>query len=189
MQKKSGKIRKNKKGFTLIELIVAMFILVVVMGAMVGVIVSIFQSYQKSRAIKTVSEDVGVALNSIVKDIRMGNVASNSSTFPISDPTNSELIITRNGSKTTVKYQITAKKLILYTCTDSTCASFSTQDMVDLSSTTMNFDTTTSGFRNQKTVPPIRGWVEIHMNIENPSMTSDSIHAQTTISSRDYGLH
>ncbi len=62
------------KGFSLIELMLAMVILVIVMGAMTAVSVAVFSSYQKSKAIKVISEDIGFALNSIAKDVRMGKI-------------------------------------------------------------------------------------------------------------------
>lgn len=177
------KNKKNRKGFTLIELLVAMFILMVVMGGMVAVSVAGFRSYQKSRAIKRVLEDVGFAINSIAKDVRMGKIESADNT---GSPPSTSLAVVRNRDQVEVCYKITSSALGV--C-DSACGNC--KSMVDLSDTDMAFDTATSGFRDQKTdtlsSPKIRGWVEINLNIEAPSMETDSIRAQTIVSSRDYG--
>jgi prepilin-type N-terminal cleavage/methylation domain-containing protein len=177
--------RKNKQGFSLIELIIAMFIFVLLMGAMVAVSVAGFRSYGKSKAIKTVTEDVGFALNSITKDVRMGKIETNSNTTPPSK----QLIVTRNSSQEKVCYKIADDNKSLGIC-DGTCAIASCKSIVDLSSTSMIFDGT-SGFRNQKTEPisspTVRGWAEINLNIASPSMETDSISVQTIVSSRDYG--
>ncbi|MFA6285504.1 MAG: prepilin-type N-terminal cleavage/methylation domain-containing protein [Parcubacteria group bacterium] len=182
------KIENYRKAFTLIELIVSMFIFMMVMGAMVAVSAAGFRSYGKSKAIKTVTENVAFAINSITKDARMGKIQSVNNL----DPPNSELIITRNGSQETVKYRITADKLSICSCgIDKTCAApTGCNDIVDLTLTGAIF-AGTSGFRNQKTdtisATKIRGWVEINLNIENSAMETDSIRVQTVVSSRDYG--
>jgi prepilin-type N-terminal cleavage/methylation domain-containing protein len=182
------KIENFCKGFTLIELIVSMFIFMMVMGAMVAVSSAGFRSYGKSKAIKTVTENVAFAINLITKDVRMGKIESVNNL----DPPNSELIITRNGSLEIVQYKITASKLSVCDCgIDKTCAiPTGCNDIVDLTPTGASF-AGTSGFRNQKTdtasATKIRGWVEINLNIENLTMETDSIRVQTVVSSRDYG--
>lgn len=185
MDKKSKfKIKKFRKGFTLIELMVSMFILILVMAAMATVAVSVFKSYQKSKSIKTVTEDVGFALNSFAKEVRMGKVESlvdNAGNTP-----SNTLLFTSSRTMTKVCY--TLSSTLLNVC-DGNCANC--QSAVDLSGTSMTFDTATSGFRYQKTntsvSPKVRGWAEINLNIESPSMATDSIHVQTTVSLRDYG--
>lgn len=181
MKKNTGKIY-GKKGFTLIELMVAMFIFILLMGAMVAVSVAGFRSYGKSKAIKTVTEDVGFAINSIAKDVRMGKIESADNTG--STPSSS-LVVTLNRNQTKVCYSVSAASLNI--C-DGSCGSC--KSIVDLSGTDMTFDAT-SGFRNQKTAPipnpTVRGWAEINLNIESPSMEKDSIQVQTIVSSRDYG--
>lgn len=171
----------SKRGFSLIELIVAMFIFAMVMGAMIAVSVSGFRSYIKSKAMKTVFEDVGFAMNSMIKDIRMGRVESVSSPSAVQD----QIIITRNSSQEKICYKIQASLDSLDIC-DGTCNSC--KKMADLSGINMTFDTF-SGFRNQRTVSDskIRGWAEINLNIESYSMDTDSIRVQTIVSSRDYG--
>jgi len=178
-----------RKGFTLIELMVAMFIFVLLLGAMVAVSVAGFRSYGKSKAIKTVTEDVGFAINSITKDVRMGKIESADNTG--STPSAS-LVVTLNRNQKMVCYKISATLTSLDLCdSNSDCSTTSNcKSLVDLSGAGMTFDAT-SGFRNQKTAPipnpTVRGWAEINLNIASPSMETDSISVQSTVSSRDYG--
>lgn len=184
------KREKMSEGFTLIELLVAMLILLLVMGGMVAVSVAGLRSYQKSRATKLVFEDVGYAMNSIAKDVRMGKVES--ANVPVGSSTpNDELIITRNVDRMKICYKITSTSLGV--C-DEACGAESCKNIVNLSGTGMVFDMDTSGFRNMATsgdsvAPPnkVRGWAQINLNIGNPSMETDAIRLQTTVSSRDYG--
>ncbi|MCX6766541.1 MAG: prepilin-type N-terminal cleavage/methylation domain-containing protein [Candidatus Moranbacteria bacterium] len=177
--------KKNslKKGFTLIELLVAMFIFAMVMGGMVAVSVAGFRSYQKSKAIKTVTEDVGFAINSITKDVRMGKIESADN---VGNTLNPSLVVTLNHNQTKVCYSVSSASLNV--C-DGVCGSC--KSIVDLAGTGMTFDTSTSGFRNQKSwpvaSPTVRGWAEINLNIASPSMDTDSISVQTIVSLRDYG--
>jgi prepilin-type N-terminal cleavage/methylation domain-containing protein len=177
------KIQNFRKGFSLIELMVAMFIFGLVMVAMVAVSVAGFRSYGKSKAIKAVTEDVGFAINSIAKDARMGKIESDDSPSSRS----LSLKLSRNADQAKICYVVSSSQL--QSC-DIDCAS-NCKSIVDLSASSMVFDTTTSGFRNQKTdlasATKIRGWVEINLNIASPSMEKDSIYVQTIVSSRDYG--
>ena len=181
----------GKRGFSLIELIVAMSIFAMVMIAMIAVSVSGFRSYIKSKAMKNVSEDVGFAVNSMIKDIRMGRVESDNSPSVVRD----QIIITRNSSQERVRYKVFNDKLTLCDCTNDACSDTATENcknMVEFpSSTGLTFDLSASGsgFRNRRTASAlnIRGWVEINLNIESYSMETDSIRVQTIVSSRDYG--
>jgi hypothetical protein len=159
---------------------VSMFILVIVMGAMVAVSISGLRSYQKSKAIKTVTENLGYAVNSIAKEVRMGRIDSDDSISSVA----SSLVITRNRDLTPVCYVLSETALNL--C-GGNCAANCTS-IVDLSGTGMTL-AASSGFRNQKTdiAGDVRGWAEINLNVDRPGMETDSIFVQTTVSSRDYG--
>lgn len=201
---------RNEKGFTLIELMVAMFIFVLLMGAMVAVSVAGFRSYGKSKAIKTVTEDVGFALNSIAKDVRMGKIEK----FKVGG-------VTQTGDGTNFKryFAVTLNRdasLVCYYRGDdflgsstagtpadptvvgsvaicpSSIASYSNK-IVDLFGSGMIFDPN-SGFISSPTdteTAKIRGWAEINLNVVptsgNGGMDTDQINLQTVVSSRDYG--
>lgn len=197
-------IQNARTGFTLIELIVAMFIFMMVMGAMVAVSVSGFRSYGKSKAIKTVSEDVGFAINSITKDVRMGKIEK-SSTYADGSRKN-KLMLTRNSTQQKICYIISGDNLKLSVFEGTTdCSNGTEKVLVDLTGSGMVFDSVATGFRScpsassanismdpgyyacPSTVELRRGWAEINLNIENPTMETDSIRVQTIVSSRDYG--
>lgn len=193
------KIKNSRKGFSLIELLVAMFIFAMVMGGMVAVSVAGFRSYGKSKAIKTVTEDVGFAINSITKDVRMGKIENNTTGCGASSPQKC-LMVTRNATQEKVCYIIdtTTNQYLAVSKTTlgaliTSCPAYDAtiyNNIVDLSASSMTFDAT-SGFYSMPTdttsATKIRGWAEINLNIENPTMDTDSIHMQTTVSSRDYG--
>ncbi|MFH0929650.1 MAG: prepilin-type N-terminal cleavage/methylation domain-containing protein [Candidatus Moraniibacteriota bacterium] len=201
--------RKNKKGFSLIELMVAMFIFVMIMGAMVAVSVAGFRSYIKSKAIKTVMEDVGFAMNSIAKDVRMGKIEKSFNVVGVGTKTNNGTIkdyfaVKRNRNQELACYHATSiylgvatgtsgsvgPPLILASCPSDDGSGNIYKKIVDLTGTNMAF-ASTSGFYSMATdttsATKIRGWVEINLNIENPGMDTDSIRLQTIVSSRDYG--
>lgn len=182
-----------RQGFSLIELMVAMFIFSMLLGGMIAVSIAGLRSYGKSKAVKTVTEDVGFAMNSIAKDVRMGKIESAGKLVSAALPS-SDLIVTRNSSREIIRYEVTPKKMISCKCADADCLDAgrtNCKDMVDLTLTDMNFDLTTSGFHNQKTdttsATKNRGWAQINLNIESPTMEKDSIRVQTVVSSRDYG--
>jgi len=194
-------IRKNlnKKGLTLIELIVAIFIFSLIAVAIVSVFVSIVTAYGKAKAIKLVKENAEFAISSIAKDVRMSRIES---TIPKCKGNGvnltSCLLITRNRGGTVCYYRSDATSLSL--C-DSSCANCS--KVIDLSGTSMTFDTLTSGFYScptdtSETASPClatvaekgHGWVEINLNIVSVAgkeMEADQINVQTIVSSRDYG--
>jgi len=70
--------RRDSRGFSLIELMVSIFILSIVLIAMVAVFAAVTRSYYKSKAIKSVTEDIQHAIGLIAKDVRMGSVKSDS---------------------------------------------------------------------------------------------------------------
>ena len=197
-------IQDANTGFSLIELLIAMFIFLMVMGAMVAVSVAGFRSYGKSKAVKTVTEDVGFAINSIAKDVRMGKIEKSSTYADGSRKSN--LMLTRNSTQQKVCYVISGDNLKLSVFEGTTnCSNGTEKILVDLTGSGMTFDSATVGFRScpsastadismdpgyyacPSTIELRRGWVEINLNIASPSMETDSISVQTIVSSRDYG--
>lgn len=61
-----------KKGFTLIELMTAVSIFAVVMVISMGSILGIFDANRKSRSLKTVINNLNLAVESISKEMRFG---------------------------------------------------------------------------------------------------------------------
>ncbi|MDO8590023.1 MAG: type II secretion system protein [bacterium] len=61
-----------KKGFTLIELMVAISIFIIVMTISMGSIVGVFDANRKSRSLKTVLNNLNLAMESMSKEMRFG---------------------------------------------------------------------------------------------------------------------
>ena len=185
--------RRDSRGFSLIELMVSIFILSIVLIAMVAVFAAVTRSYYKSKAIKSVTEDIQHAIGLIAKDVRMGSVKSDS-------PSGSKFLkIRRSRNMGWVCYRINSTKLELKdNAVESTnCASATyNKTLVDLTGLNVTFNTTNSKFYSRKSVtdasPPNnrRGWVEINLDIRSSAgkeMEAEPIQIQTIVSSRDYG--
>ena len=61
-----------KKGFTLIELMVAVALFIVIMTISMGSILGVFDANRKSRALKTVLNNLNLATESMAKEMRFG---------------------------------------------------------------------------------------------------------------------
>jgi len=204
------KIKNSRKGFTLIELMVAIFIFSLITVAIVSVFVSTVTSYGKAKAIKTVKENAEFAMASIAKDVRMGKIVNPSAGYSVGS-LKQYLMISRNrGGKVCYYLDRTAGSSyvgVIAGVTNDAIACpnplSSTYDKImDLSGTGMNFGST-AGFYSCPTdmstaespcLGPVaekgRGWVEINLNIVSVAgkeMEADQINVQTIVSSRDYG--
>ena len=62
-----------KKGFTLIELMVAVSIFIIIMTISMGSIIGIFDASRKSRSLKTVLNNLNLAVESMSKEMRFGD--------------------------------------------------------------------------------------------------------------------
>lgn len=62
----------GKKGFTLIELMVAVSIFIIVVAISMGSILGAFDSNRKSRSLKTVLNNLNLAVESMSKEVRFG---------------------------------------------------------------------------------------------------------------------
>jgi prepilin-type N-terminal cleavage/methylation domain-containing protein len=70
--------KKNKKsvqqhGFTLVEIMVSISIFTIIMTTGIGALVTITRSYQVSRTQAAVTNSIHFAMDSMVRDIRIGN--------------------------------------------------------------------------------------------------------------------
>lgn len=74
----------QKKGFTLIEIMVSMSIFIIVMVVATGAVLSAVDANRKAQALGSVMNNLNVALESMVRDVRTGSlytVGSNSIAF------------------------------------------------------------------------------------------------------------
>ncbi|MDP2641715.1 MAG: type II secretion system protein [bacterium] len=67
-----SRIINHKSGFTLIELMVAMSIFIIVMTISMGSILGVFDANRKSRSLKTVLNNLNLAVESMSREMRFG---------------------------------------------------------------------------------------------------------------------
>jgi len=79
------KFTKQKKGFTLVELMVAIAVFSIVMVVAMGALLNVIDANLKAQAIKTAINNVNFALESISKDMRVGTDYACGSSNNISD--------------------------------------------------------------------------------------------------------
>ncbi len=175
------------------ELLISIFIFSLISIAIIAVFVSSVMSYQKSRSIKFLKENIEYSLNSIAKDVRMSSIVSSGNG---SRSLTLELRRNRGGA---ICYEIDSGSLS-YDDSPGDCTG-TMKKMIDLSGAEMAIDTSTSGFYFcpsavssgdfcQVAGENGRGWVEINFNVNmdaGAEMRSDQISVQTIVSSRDYG--
>jgi prepilin-type N-terminal cleavage/methylation domain-containing protein len=200
---KTNTRRKNcfvREGFTLVELIISILIFSIILVAIAAVFVSTLHSYQKAKAVKSLKESSEYALSLIAKDVRMGKIEKSSS-YSNGSKKNT-FMVTRNRNQVKVCYVFSADNTKLSVLENTTnCSDGTEQVLVDLSGTGMTFKLG-AGFYSCPSAESVtdlgyyacpssaelrRGWVEINLDIGDPSMETDEIKVQTIVSSRDYG--
>src|SRR3989344_1449051 len=77
-----------KKGFTLIELMTAISIFIVVMTISMSSIIGVFDANRKSRSLKTVLNNLNLAVESMSREMRFGKNYHCGSSGTITDPKN-----------------------------------------------------------------------------------------------------
>jgi prepilin-type N-terminal cleavage/methylation domain-containing protein len=184
-----SKIKLDRRGLTLIELMISIFIFSVVLIGILTMSVSTMNAYHKAKGIKTIKENAEYTISSIAKDVRMGNIVTDSLSA-LSD----EIDVKRNRGGE-VCYKVMNDQTLSYI--ESDCGSWSDDDaiaLINLDGTFSKFDLTTTGFyslpTNLTAGSEARGWVEINLNIvpeATHEMEGDQINVQTTVSARDYG--
>ena len=65
-------MKTSQKGFTLVEMIVAIALFAVVMLVAVGALLSLTGAHRKAQALQTVMNNLNISLDGMVRNIRMG---------------------------------------------------------------------------------------------------------------------
>lgn len=103
-----------KKGFTLIELMTAVSIFSIVMTISMGSIVGIFDANRKSRSLKTVLNNLNLAVESMSKEIRFGtnyHCGSGDITEPQDCPSGDTLVSILSSDSTQITYRLNDKSI------------------------------------------------------------------------------
>lgn len=71
-RQKAGKRQKSERGFSLIEMIVAVGLFAIVMLVSVAALLALVDANRKARALESVMNNLNIALDGMVRSIRMG---------------------------------------------------------------------------------------------------------------------
>ena len=100
---------KIKNGFTLIELMVAMSIFIIIMMISMGSIIGIFDANRKSRSLKTVLNNLNLAVESMSKEMRFGknyHCGSGTITVPQNCPSGDTLMSFLSSDDLQITYRL-----------------------------------------------------------------------------------
>ena len=103
-----------KKGFTLIELMVAISIFIVVMTISMGSILNVFDANRKSRSLKTVLNNLNLAVESMSKEMRFGknyHCGSGTVTIPQNYPSGDTLMSFLSSSGAQITYRLNSQTI------------------------------------------------------------------------------
>jgi len=103
-----------KKGFTLIELMVAISIFIVVMMISMGSIIGVFDANRKSRSLKTVLNNLNLAVESMSKEMRFGknyHCGSGTVTIPQNCPSGGTLMSFLSSDNVQITYRLNSQTI------------------------------------------------------------------------------
>lgn len=98
-----------KKGFTLIELMVAISIFIIIMTISMGSILGVFDANRRSRSLKTVLSNLNLAVESMSKEIRFGqnyHCGSGTMTVPQNCPGGDTLMSFLSSDNVQITYRL-----------------------------------------------------------------------------------
>ena len=188
-------VKSNKSGFSLLEVMVAMFVFTVVMLATVAFFGTTVASYRNARAIQQDLENAQYAMNLMAKTIRTSSIGTcnipNSSKLCVYDYSQSQCII----------YKLSSSSLQKGSGSPTTPDDVSTCPFSTIESGGMN-NMTGDVFINNLTFAPILssstvvGKVTISMEICPPNSDNtacstreqDRVKIQSSVSLRDYNI-
>lgn len=103
--------KKLNKGFTIIELIVAITVFITVMTIAMGAIFSTFNSNTKAKNMKTALSNLNIALESMSREIRFGRIyhcgSTGTLTVPQNCPTGSSFFTFLSSGGDQIAYRLT----------------------------------------------------------------------------------
>lgn len=179
--------KKRKKGFTLIEVTVAMFIFGIIMVATANMFGSVINTKRETGIVQNDYEQAQATLNLIAKVIRtstMGN--SNNSAVNVWDYSQHACVGFRFRDKQVQMAINTEDDPEKYETAKETCKTYSAGNVPGGYESIASI-TATGGFRVIETNETQRGRVTISLIVEPPTEKSrDKAHTQTSVSLRDY---
>lgn len=180
---KDNKKLNSKKGFTLVEVIVAMGVFVIIMGGSAGVFASAFKSYRGAKNTNESLKDAQYAMNLMSKTFR---------TSSVKHATDDTVIVYDYSQSVCVRYQFSASALRKSTAgvTEPNCnnsASFAAAVPMTIGTVTGVFSASDSDGDDGSVTSVRVGRVTVTMEVTNSAGTNpSSARIQSTSSLRDY---
>lgn len=181
---------KTKKGFTLVEMIISMGVLVIMSTALAGTFSSGFSSYGSSRELQRNLETAQYALNTLEKLLRTSTVMTETD-----DGITNSVVFYEYSSGTCFKYTIHISNVLQArkfqtddpfglgvgpACTSANAVSLSTNSNLTSGHVTGNFDVTKSVISSKM------GRVTVNLSVQESSASTLKSQIQATASLRDY---
>lgn len=101
----------HARGFTLVEMIVAIFIFSIVMVVAVGALVSVVEANRKAQGVKSVMNNLNFALDSMTRAIRVGTDYSCATTNCDSEGSSSFSFMSTDGEEVTYTFNSTDARI------------------------------------------------------------------------------
>ncbi len=105
------KYLQQKRGFTLVEMIVAVFIFSIVMLIAVGALVSIIEANRKAQGVKSVMNNLNFSLDSMTRAIRVGGTYDCGVGSCAADGTSEFTFISTDGEEIRYRHNTTNKSI------------------------------------------------------------------------------
>lgn len=177
-----SKIRKNKrhdkKGFSLLELIIAIFIFSLVMMVVVSAFLRVADARKRAKGMQQNLENMQYAMELMAKSLRTGSMISAGGTAP-----NIQFFENSQGKCIEYAFQNNRLQYRVGSGADKASCSFSSA----FSDMTNEFVTANSGFKITPSSSSVLGRVTVVMEIcSDASCSGDKSSIQTTVSLRDY---
>jgi len=137
-----SKLQNNKKGFTLVEMMVAIAVFSIVMVTAMSALLNVIDANNKARSLKTAINNISFALEGISKDMRMGkeySCSEDGSNF-IGDCTGGGKAILFKSSKTGTPYvYYKFENNQIFSCVGENCTNYSAITSSEVKLTNVKF--------------------------------------------------
>ncbi|MAQ77092.1 hypothetical protein CL684_01030 [Candidatus Campbellbacteria bacterium] len=107
-----NKKKNTTKGFTLVEIIVSVAIFAIIITSGIGALVTILDSYQKTQQQKNLNQALNYALDTMVREIRLGKNYGYDG-IGSGDGTNNEITFDATDNRGEVRYSLSGGAVVL----------------------------------------------------------------------------
>jgi prepilin-type N-terminal cleavage/methylation domain-containing protein len=160
------KIFKTKKGFTLVEMLIAVGLFTLIASISLGAILSIFDANRRSRSSKTVVDNLNLSIENMVRTVRFGDRYHCGTSGGLSNPqncSNGDTFLAVRFESNTHTYRYCNNSEIRWSSTGQTncnnMAPITSSDMVVEYLRFYVFNTSTSDQKQPYVIAVIKGYV------------------------------